>query len=221
MKILRSLLTACALGATLATPLGTPLATPVVAAPAAPPALPQGLDILAAHLAATRTMTADFKQTAMDGRVATGKFLLQRPGKVRFAYEEGSPFLIVANGKSLVMIDYDSKQVQRYPIGSTALSVLLDSNPNLTRFARTLSSSATQLTVEARDPKKPEYGVITLFFARDAQAPGGLALYAWRVLDANGSVTQIELSNTRFNVEVPASAFTYRDPRGHPGPRTR
>lgn len=204
MKTLFSLLLALVLG------------NAAVAAPA-----PEGLDALAAHLAATRTMTADFKQTAMDGRVATGKFMLQRPGKVRFAYEQGSPFLIVANGKSLAMINYDTAQVQRYPIGATALSVLLESNPNLARFARTLSSSPTQLTVEARDPKKPEYGVITLFFARDAAAPAGLALYAWRVLDANGNVTQIELSNTRFNVAVPAKAFTYRDPRGGPGPRGR
>ena len=192
------------------------LSTAVAAAP-----VPDGLEALAAHLAATRTMTADFKQTAMDGRVATGKFILQRPGKVRFAYEQGSPFLIVANGKSLAMINYENAQVQRYPIGSTALSVLLDSNPNLARFARTLSSSASQLTVEARDPKKPEYGVITLFFARDAAAPAGLALYAWRVLDANGNVTQIELSNARFNVDVPAKSFTYRDPRGGTGPRGR
>lgn len=188
---------------------------------AAPAPLPEGLDALAAHLAATRTMTADFKQTAMDGRVATGKFILQRPGKVRFAYEQGSPLLIVANGKSLAMINYENAQVQRYPIGSTALSVLLDSNPNLARFARTLASSSTQLTIEARDPKKPEYGVITLFFSRNANAPAGLSLYAWRVLDANGNLTQIELSNQRFNVGVPASAFTFRDPRSPVGPRSR
>ena len=183
--------------------------------------VPEGLEALSAHLAATRTMTADFTQTAMDGRKASGKFILQRPGKARFSYEQGSPLLIVANGKSLAMINYETAQVQRYPIGSTALSVLLNSNPDLARFARTVASSATQLTVEARDPKKPEYGVITLYFTRDPQAPAGLALYAWRVLDANGNVTQIELQNVRFNIDVPASAFTYRDPRGGPGPRGR
>ena len=38
-------------------------------------------------------------------------------------------------------------------------------------------------------------------------------LSAWRVLDAQGNVTQVQLANTRFNVAVDKTAFTYRDPR--------
>ncbi len=168
---------------------------------------------LSRHLSETRTMTADFIQTAANGNVARGKVTLARPGKVRFQYEKGVPLLVVANGGSLAMIDYEVAQVSKYPIRSTPLSVLLDANPDLAKYARIVSSTAQALTVEARDRKHPEYGVITIYFSRSATAPGGLALEAWRVLDAQGNVTQVTLENVRFNVPVDKNLFTYRDPR--------
>ncbi len=168
---------------------------------------------LSRHLSETRTMTADFTQTAANGSVARGKVTLSRPGKVRFQYEKGVPLLVVANGSNLAMIDYEVAQVSKYPIRSTPLSVLLDSNPDLAKYARIVSSTARDMTVEASDRKHPEYGVITIYFTRSAAAPGGLALQAWRVLDAQGNVTQVTLSNVLFNVPVDKNLFTYRDPR--------
>lgn len=173
------------------------------------------------HLAATRTMTATFTQTAANGSVARGQLTLARPGKVRFEYEKGVPLLIVADGNSLALIDYEVAQVSKYPIRSTPLSVLLGGGSDLARFARVTARSDRGMTVEARDPKHPEYGTITIYFARDAQAPGGLALAGWRVLDAQGNVTSIALSAVRFNVAVADSAFRYRDPRPSRGPRAR
>lgn len=168
---------------------------------------------VSAHLAATRTMTADFRQTAENGGVANGKLTLARPGKVRFQYSKDVPLLVVADGKSLTMIDYEVSQVSRYPIRQTPLSVLLDAKADLARFARVVASNRQTLTVEARDEKHPEYGVITIFFDRDKAAPAGLALTGWRVLDAQGNRTVVALSNVAFNVPVAESAFRFRDPR--------
>lgn len=182
-------------------------------------AVPAGASIpeVSAHLAATRTMTADFRQTAESGAIATGRLTLARPGKVRFQYQKDVPLLVVADGRNLTMIDYQVSQVSRYPIRQTPLSVLLDANADLGRYARVLSSTPKLLTVEAKDTKHPEYGVITIFFERDKAAPGGLELKGWRVLDAQGNTTRVDLSNIAFNVPVADNAFRYRDPR----PRTR
>jgi len=176
---------------------------------------------VSAHLAATRTMTADFRQTAESGAVATGKLTLARPGKVRFQYQKEVPLLVVADGRNLTMIDYQVSQVSRYPIRQTPLSVLLDANADLTRYARIVSSTPKALTVEAKDRKHPEYGVITIFFERDRTAPGGLELKGWRVLDAQGNTTRVDLSNIAFNVPVNDNAFRYRDPRPRSRPGSR
>ena len=168
---------------------------------------------VSAHLTATRTMTADFRQTAENGGIATGRLTLARPGKVRFQYQKDVPLLVVADGRSIAMIDYEVSQVSRYPIRQTPLSVLLDANADLAKYTRVISSTATALTVEAKDRKHPEYGVITIFFTREKSAPAGLSLRGWRVLDAQGNRTLVELSNIAFNVAVADNAFRFKDPR--------
>ena len=69
------------------------------------------------------------------------------------------------------------------------------------------------VSVEVRDTKRPEFGVITLIFARDASAPGGLRLTHWVALDSQNHRTTVRLANQRYGVAVADSAFTFRDPR--------
>src|SRR6185437_8641224 len=47
------------------------------------------------------------------------------------------------------------------------------------------------LIVEARDPKKPQFGTITLGFSKTASAPAGLLLQGWTVLDAQNNRTTV------------------------------
>ncbi len=175
------------------------------------------LSEVSAHLTAARTMTADFVQTAAGGSVARGTVTLARPGRVRFEYDPSVPMLVVANGRTLTMIDYEVAQVSSWPIRGTPLAVLLDPTISLNGFAKILGPDEGGLpgfvTVQARDRKHPEYGVLTLYFARDGQAPGGLTLSAWRALDAQGTMTQVQLSRVQYNVAVSKAKFTYRDPR--------
>ncbi len=180
-------------------------ATPLAAAPLT-------IDTVKAALKATTTMTADFTQTAANGTVATGKLTLSRPGRIRFSYDK-VPLLVVADGKRLSVIDYEVGQVSQLPIKSTPLGVLLDADADLTRFAHVVGQEGTGLLVEARDPKHPEFGAITLNFVADPAAPGGLALLGWTALDAQNNRTDITLHATRYNVAVPASGFGFRDPR--------
>lgn len=169
---------------------------------------------LTRHLETTDTMTATFRQVAADGSSVDGRLYLERPGKVRFQYQKGVPLLVVANGRSLDVVDYEVDQVQRYPIGETPLSVLLDPNAELGKFARVRSSTDEALVIEARDRDHPEYGIITLYFDRDNAAPADLLLKGWNVVDAQGNTTRVLLSDVRFNVDLPKNAFRYTDPRG-------
>lgn len=175
-------------------------------------AAPLTIDSVKAAFKATTTMTANFSQTAANGTVATGKLTLSRPGRIRFQYDK-APLLVVADGKRLSVVDYEVAQVSQWPIKSTPLGVLLDGDADLARFAHVVGQEGGGLLVEARDPKHPEYGAITLNFAADTAAPGGLALLGWTALDAQNNRTDVKLNATRYNVAVPGASFTFRDPR--------
>lgn len=172
------------------------------------------LSLVAAHLRTVSTMTADFAQTDRAGKTLTGTLTLKRPGKVRFQYAPGIPLLIVGDGKALTFVDYSVKQVSRWPIGNSPLGVLLDPSRDLRQFARIVPGGDSRIVLaEARDPGRPQFGTITLAFARDPVAPGGLRLQGWVALDAQNNRTSVRLSNQRFNILVNDQAFTWRDPR--------
>jgi outer membrane lipoprotein-sorting protein len=188
----------------------------IVATAAAPaPAQQSGeLKAVQASLAATQSMTADFLQTDGKGRQMAGTLSLKRPGKIRFAYGGGVNMLLVANGKELVFLDYDVGQKNRWPIAKSPLAVLLSPQPDLARIARILpSESPNVVVVRARDARRPEFGTLILAFVRDGGAPGGLKLGGWTAIDAQNKKTTVRLSNQRYNVAVPDSAFTYVEPK--------
>ncbi len=179
---------------------------------------PSALNQVTTHLKAVDTMTADFTQTDRNGQSLTGQLTMKRPGKVRFQYQKGVPLLIVGDGKALTMIDYEVRQVSRWPIGNSPLSVLLDPNKNLDGVANVTRNDDQVLMIQARDPKKPEFGTISIAFVKMAGAPGGLMLRGWTMLDAQNNRTTVRLDNQRFNVAVADSSFRWRDPRPS-GPR--
>jgi len=169
---------------------------------------------VSAHMKAVGTMTANFTQTDRSGQTLSGKLLLKRPGHVRFEYQKGVPLLIVGDGKALTLIDYEVKQVQRWPIRNSPLAALLDPGQDLAKFGKLVPTSTDNvISVEVRDTKRPEFGVITMIFVKQAGAPGGLTLNGWVALDSKNNRTSIRLSNVKFNGNIPNSSFTWKDPR--------
>jgi outer membrane lipoprotein-sorting protein len=191
----------------------------MLAAPALISAAPSPLDEVSAHLRAVQTMTASFAQTDRNGGVLTGKLLLKRPGHIRFEYPPAAKLLVVGDGKALTVIDYAVKQVSRWPIGDSPLSVLLNPKADISRFAKPVPSTDPNVVViQARDPKRPEFGVISIGFTRRGGAPAGLMLEGWSVIDAQGNRSTVRLTNQQFNVGISDEAFRWNDPRPK-GPR--
>lgn len=188
------------------------------AAPLTAPALAQAqatdLDRVVGALRAISTMQADFVQTDRQGNALRGTMTLKRPGKIRFDYGKNADFLVISNGKSLYMIDYEVNQVERWPIGNSPLGALFDPDKDVKKFGKLVpTANPNVLSVEVRDPKKPEFGMITLIFVKNAAAPGGLQLTHWVALDAQNNRTRVNLSNQRYGVAVAESTFTFKDPR--------
>ncbi len=170
-------------------------------------------------LNAVRSLKADFVQRAPDGSVAEGILYLERPGKLRFDFGDDAPFLVVSNGSLLTFVDYDVKQVSRWPIKKTPLGILVDEEikfdgsievPDIIRFAGLIK-------VPVIDPKRQEYGYIILIFEEST-----MELRAWEVVDAQGYTTRVALLNPEYNVEIDGKNFKFKDPRPkRHGPRGR
>lgn len=192
-------------------------AVPIAAAlAAAAPAAAQTGDLaqVQAHLRALDTMTAAFVQTGRDGKSVSGTLTLKRPGRIRFQYQKGVPILVVGDGRALNYIDYSVRQVNRWPIANSPLGVLLDPSKDISRFARVVPTGNDRIvSVEGYDAKHPEYGRITIVFAKDAAAPAGLSMQGWVMLDSQGNRTTVRLSGQRFNQPVGDGMFRWSDPR--------
>ena len=182
------------------------VATPAVVAAPSP-----DLARLKAHLSAVQTMTANFTQTDAKGRTDSGTLQMKRPGRIRFEYG-GGDVLLVANGKTLTFVDYAVGQKSSWPLGRTPLGPLLSNSPDFNGKAEILPNPDNRIVV-ARAKSAGQYGQLTLAFLRNASAPGGLQLYGWTAIDPQKHRTTVKLSNVRFNVAVPESAFAYAEPK--------
>lgn len=208
------------LRAALALALGAALPAAYLALPTPALAAKDDLGDAVAALRGISSMTADFTQTDRSGRSIPGKLYLKRPGKIRFEYAPSAKMLVVSNGKSLYLVDYEVRQVQRWPIGNSPLGALLDPSRDVKAFGKIVPQSTDQVVgVEVRDRKHPEYGVITLVFVRDAAAPGGLRLVSWVALDAQNHRTTVRLSNHSYGAAIADSKFSFQDPRRTGGRR--
>src|SRR3954468_17238007 len=136
-----------------------PMAIAVTAAPAAAAESPD-MARLRAHLTSVQSMTANFVQTDARGRSAAGTLQLKKPGRVRFQYGSND-LLLVANGKTLTMVDYQVGQKSSWPLNRTPLGALLSNSPDFNGKAQILPSENPNVVV-ARARNGSQYGQLTL-----------------------------------------------------------
>lgn len=192
---------------------GTAAPAQIVPAASAQASSPD-LDRAVSALRGISTMRASFTQTDRAGNAANGTMTLKRPGKIRFDYGDDADLLVVSNGRSLYMIDYEVNQVERWPIRNSPLGALLDPNRDVKQFGTLMpTGNSDVISIFVKDPNKPEFGEINLIFMRNPNAPGGLQLTHWVAKDAQNHRTTVRLTNHRYGIAVPESTFEFRDPR--------
>ena len=190
------------------------LAPVAVLAAAVPATAAENSDLarVRTHITSVDTMTADFVQTDARGRSAAGTLQLKRPGRVRFQYGSGD-LLLVADGKRLWFLDYQVGQKDSWDLNKTPLGMLLSSNPDVKKIGRVVPNADKRiLVVRTHSSGIIATGTLVLAFLRSPGAPGGLQLYGWTAIDAQNKKTTVRLTNVRYNVPVPDSAFTFKMP---------
>lgn len=162
------------------------------------------------YLNGVRTLHSRFLQVAPNGATSQGQAWLQRPGRLRFAYDPPSPFLLVGGNGLLVFHDSQLRQTSNIPLGSTPLGLLLQANLRLSGDVAVtgITRAPGQLQVSLVRAKSPADGTLTLIFA---DAP--LVLRQWTVLDAQRQETRITLNNVELGGTFDQKLFEFVDPK--------
>jgi outer membrane lipoprotein-sorting protein len=137
---------------------------------------------IADHFASVKTMMGEFVQFGPRGEQTGGKFYIDRPGKIRFNYEEPSPMRVIADGKAVVIGNRKLKTWDLYPLSKTPLNLLLGEKIDLsTKMVRNVKEEADLTTIVLGDRNMFGDSTITMMFD-----PKTYDLRQWTITDAQG-----------------------------------
>lgn len=157
-----------------------------------------------AYFNSIETMRGEFVQFGPDGRRSSGRFAIQRPGKVRFFYDKPSTLDIIADGGSVAVRDRRRDTQDIWPLGRTPLRFLLDNTIDLTKDSKVTKVDVQPDLISVTIEENTVFGdgSITLLF--DAQTK---ALKQWNVVDSKGQETSVSIYNVRTGVPVDQDLF--------------
>lgn len=159
------------------------------------------------------TAKANFIQTNANGFQLNGTFYLNRPGKLRFDYDNIDDF-IVADGIFIYFYDSEMEEQSNAPIGQTLADFMLRKDLRFTGDISVQhvknSNQFTQITLA--QTADPGAGQLILGFTEEPYR-----LKKWRVIDATGSITEVELFNIETGIKLDKELFVYKDPKRVPG----
>ena len=173
-----------------------------------------------AWLDAARVMSADFVQIGPDGRRSEGQLSLERPGRVRFEFTQPARFQVVADGRSVAVIDRKLGTQDEYFIAQTPLKFLLVDHIDIARDTRVLSvaDEGNAVTIEIED-RAALGGTAHLTLVFDATS---FALKKWTMIDAQGFQTVVSLSNIDLTTRPDPALFHIDElPANQPGNRRK
>ena len=158
-----------------------------------------------AWLDGARVMTADFVQIGPNGRRSEGQLSVARPGRMRFEYTDPPRFEIVADGRSVAIIDKKLNTQDEYFIGQTPLKFLLSDHIDIARDTKVLNvaQEGKTITIEIED-RAALGGTAHLALVFDAST---FALKQWTVIDAQGFQTVVTLSNLDLTSQPDPALF--------------
>lgn len=161
------------------------------------------------YLSAIKSISSHFSQVSPDGGISSGKFYLQRPGKMRMEYDPPVPVLVVTNKDNLVYYDHELDQVTNVSLDSTLVGFLARDKVRFdhTVIVTRLEQSGKVLRVTLVQAEHPKDGQMTLEFS---DTP--LQLRNIIITDNADQVTSVSLSNARFDEALDPVLFVFKDP---------
>jgi outer membrane lipoprotein-sorting protein len=151
------------------------------------------VDKVSAYLSSIQQLVGDFVQIGPDGSRVRGEFYIQKPGKVRFDYEQPSRIEIIADGQSVVVRDRKLATQDLYPLSQTPLRFLLSERIDLLKETNIVGVRADDtfvtVTIEETQPLIGTSRLVMMVGAKDFK------LKQWTITDPQGYDTTVAVSN--------------------------
>lgn len=178
-------------------------ASATLTTPALADAKRDAINAISSHFKNVPTMSGEFIQFGPNGEQTGGQFLIKRPGKIRFNYENPSPMMVVSNGKTLAVNNKKLKTWNYYPLNKTPLSLLLSDSIKINdKSIRNVDAGDDITTVIMGDKNIFGDSQITLLFDSKSQD-----LRQWTIKDAQGKETSVMIFNVKKNVKISNTKF--------------
>lgn len=167
------------------------------------------VDKINKYLNGVSTMQGAFVQISPDGAIGEGRYVMRRPGRIRFEYAPPNQTLVIADGFWVAVVDKsDLRAIDRFPLSETPLNLLLKDDVDLgaENAIQLVEQSRGQYRVTAADPSGEAQGSITMVF--DANP---IQLKQWVITDPQGLTTTVALRTVQEGVAVDMADFNIPD----------
>jgi outer membrane lipoprotein-sorting protein len=172
---------------------------------------------ISSYLSGLSTLVGNFVQVAPNGNRTTGEFYMQKPGKVRFAYDPPTAVDIVSDGTTLVVRDRKLATQDIVPLSQTPLRYLLSDRIDLLKDTNVVSVSSDDVfitvTIEEKQALIGTSRLMLMVGTKDNQ------LKQWTITDTQGYDTTIAVYNLNTQKKPDPDLFRidyqkYDDGRG-------
>lgn len=159
---------------------------------------------IADHFSSVKTMMGEFVQFGPRGEQTGGKFFIERPGKLRFNFEDPSPIRVISDGDNVVIGNLKLKTWDIYPLSKTPLSLLLANKIDLSnQMVRNVKQESDLVTIVLGN--KTVFGDSTITMMFD---PKTFDLRQWTITDVQGKDTSVMIYNVQNGVRLDDKVFT-------------
>jgi outer membrane lipoprotein-sorting protein len=157
------------------------------------------------YLSSVQTLVGNFVQVGPDGSKTKGDFYIQKPGKIRFEYDDPTPIAVIADGSALAVRDRKLATQDIYPLSQTPLRFLLSDRIDLMKDTNVVNVTADDVfisvTIEEKQPLIGTSRLMLMIGTKDGQ------LKQWTVTDPQGYDTTVAVYNLDTSKKVDPSLF--------------
>ena len=146
-------------------------------------------------LAATQTLTFDFKQKIAD-KEEVGNCFVKYPLLMKCNYKNSKEKTIISNGKTVAIIKKKYKKIYLYPIKSTPLSFILEKEKIIDLIRKSNPSELNSDLIGFIFTDKKTNKVKMLF------EKNSLELKGWETNDAYSNKVNFEINNLIINNQI-------------------
>lgn len=157
-----------------------------------------------------KTLKSDFIQISRDGAISYGKIFVKRPNKFRITFNPPQNEFIISDGRKIALINKKIKTISLYSMDQIPFRFLLSETSNFDNFKISKimgRNNILSFKISEQDSKKQ----IKLIFENRP-----FSLKKWEVIDEQGNLTQVSLSNLSININIEKNIFVITDPRKIP-----